>query len=56
MYHILCRFIILFRLLSVIVTFYSGMKRVNTPRGQNLELDNIKAVVHAATTVFKGLV
>jgi hypothetical protein len=28
MYHVLCRFIILFRLLSVIVTFYSEFKTV----------------------------
>jgi hypothetical protein len=29
MYHVLCRFIILFRLLSVIVTLYSEFKTVS---------------------------
>jgi len=31
MYHVLCWFIILFRLLSVIVTFYSGFQAAITP-------------------------
>ena len=32
MYHVLCWFIILFRLLSVIVTFYSEFQTVITPQ------------------------
>jgi hypothetical protein len=31
MYHVLCWFIILFRLLSVFVTFYSEFQKVITP-------------------------
>jgi len=31
MYHVLCWFIVLFRLLSVIVTFYSEFQTVVTP-------------------------
>ena len=35
MYHVLCWFIILFRLLSVIVTFYSEIQTVITDITQN---------------------